>query len=428
MHVSSSWRAVAVTAALTLAGSSLAGAHYGGDQRDADWVGTWATAVTHGNASGSTNVGLTDQSVRLVVRPTVGGDRIRIRLSNIYGEKTVTVGAATVAKPNKATPELSDIDPNTLRTLTFNGAGTASMVKGSELLSDPVNLRLGNLDDLVVSLYFPENTGPTTFHGSSIQDNFVGPSNLVTQPGGTAYTLTRRCCWFFLSGVDVETDKADGSIVVLGDSITDGTASTFNANNRWPDQLAERLIASAGKRDKVPSVLNAGLAGSRLNHEGSEPSDNGAFPGFNEVGVNSLARLNEDVFAQTGVRTVITELGVNDIWMSDDSAAEIIGALRQVNAQVKQRGLRSLVTTITPFEGIGGTDSWTPAKEATRQAVNSYLRSSTEFDGVLDFDQVLRDPAAPSKLNPAYDSGDHIHPNDAGYQAMAASVPLKLVR
>ncbi|MFG1815573.1 SGNH/GDSL hydrolase family protein [Kribbella sp. NPDC049174] len=428
MHVSSSWRAVAVTAALTLAGSSLAGAHYGGDQPDADWVGTWATAVTHGNASGSTNLGLTDQSVRLVVRPTVGGDRIRIRLSNIYGEKTVTVGAATVAKPNKATPELSDIDPATLRTLTFNGAGTASMVKGSELLSDPVNLRLGNLDDLVVSLYFPENTGPTTFHGSSIQDNFVGPSNLVTQPGGTAYTLTRRCCWFFLSGVDVETDKADGSIVVLGDSITDGTASTFNANNRWPDQLAERLIASAGKRDKVPSVLNAGLAGSRLNHEGSEPSDNGAFPGFNEVGVNSLARLNEDVFAQTGVRTVITELGVNDIWMSDDSAAEIIGALRQVNAQVKQRGLRSLVTTITPFEGIGGTDSWTPTKEATRQAVNSYLRSSKEFDGVLDFDQVLRDPAAPSKLNPAYDSGDHIHPNDAGYQAMAASVPLKLVR
>jgi lysophospholipase L1-like esterase len=426
MHISSSWRAVAVTAALSLAGSSLAGASYGG-RRDAEWVGTWATAVTHGNAAGSTNLGLTDQSVRLMVRPTVGGDRIRIRLSNIYGEKTVTVGAATVAKPDKSTPEQSDIDPATLRTLTFNGSGTASMIKGSELLSDPVDLELDNLDDLVISLYFPQNTGPTTFHGSSLQENFVGPSNLVDQPGGAAYTLTRRCCWFFLSGVDVETDKSDGSIVVLGDSITDGTASTFNANNRWPDQLAERLIAAAGKR-KVPSVLNAGLAGSRLNHEGSEPSDNGAFPGFNEVGVNSLARLNEDVFAQTGVRTVITELGVNDIWMSDDSAAEIIGALRQLNTQVKQRGLRSLVSTITPFEGIGGAGSWTPAKEATRQAVNSYLRSSNEFDGVLDFDQVLRDPAAPSKLNPAYDSGDHIHPNDAGYQAMAASVPLKLVR
>ncbi|WP_406050916.1 SGNH/GDSL hydrolase family protein [Kribbella sp. NBC_00889] len=426
MHISSSWRTVAVTAALTLAGSTLAGASYGGD-RDSEWVGTWATAVTHGNATGSTNLGLTDQSVRLVVRPTVGGDRIRIRLSNIYGEKTVTVGAATVAKPNKATPELSDIDPNTLRTLTFGGSGSASMVKGSELLSDPVNLRLGTLDDLVVSLYFPENTGPTTFHGSSIQDNFVGPSNLVTESGGAAYTLTRRCCWFFLSGVDVQTDDSDGSIVVLGDSITDGTNSTPNANNRWPDQLAERLAASAG-HEPFPSVLNAGLAGSRLNHEGSEPSDNGAFPGFNEVGVNSLARLNEDVFAQTGVRTVITELGVNDIWMSDDSAAEIIGALRQVNAQVKERGLRSLVSTITPFEGLSGTDSWTPAKEATRQAVNSYLRSSHEFDGVLDFDKVVRDPAHPSQLNPALDSGDHIHPNEAGYQAMAASVPLNLVR
>ncbi|MFB6721923.1 SGNH/GDSL hydrolase family protein [Kribbella sp. NPDC056345] len=426
MQVPKQWRAVALTAALTLAGSTLAGASYGGSGRhDNTWVGTWATAVTHGNAAGSTNLGLTDQSVRLVVRPSVGGDKIRIRLSNIYGEKTVTVGAATVAKPNKATPEQSDIDPNTLRTLTFNGSGTASMVKGSELLSDPLNFELGNLDDLVVSLYFPVNTGPTTFHGSSLQENFVGPSNLVDQPGGAAYTLTRRCCFFFLSGVDVQTEDSRGSIVVLGDSITDGTASTFNANNRWPDQLAERLAAT-GK--PFPGVLNAGLAGSRLNHDGTEPSDNGAFPGFNEVGVNSLARLNEDVFPQTGVRTVITELGVNDIWMSDDSAAEIIGALRQLNTQVKQRGLRSIVSTITPFEGMGGTDSWTPAKEATRQAVNSYLRSSREFDGVLDFDKVLRDPAAPSKLNPLYDSGDHIHPNDAGYQAMAASVPLKLVR
>ncbi|GAB3946331.1 SGNH/GDSL hydrolase family protein [Kribbella albertanoniae] len=426
MHVPKQWRAVALTAALTLAGSTLAGASYGGGGQHANpWVGTWATAVTHGNAAGSTNLGLTDQSVRLVVRPSVGGDKIRIRLSNIYGEKTVTVGAATVAKPNKATPELSDIDPNTLRTLTFSGSGTASMVKGSELLSDPLQFELGNLDDLVVSLYFPVNTGPTTFHGSSLQENFVGPSNLVTESGGAAYTLTRRCCFFFLSGVDVQTEDSRGSIVVLGDSITDGTASTFNANNRWPDQLAERLAAT-GK--PFPGVLNAGLAGSRLNHDGTEPSDNGAFPGFHEVGVNALARLNEDVFPQTGVRTVITELGVNDLWMSDDSAAEIIGALRQLNTQVKQRGLRSIVSTITPFEGMGGTDSWTPAKEANRQAVNSYLRSSREFDGVLDFDKVLRDPAAPSKLNPLYDSGDHIHPNDAGYQAMAASVPLKLVR
>ncbi|GAA0603532.1 SGNH/GDSL hydrolase family protein [Kribbella sandramycini] len=428
MHVPKHWRAVALTAALTLTGSTLAGAGYGGGgHRDDAWVGSWATAVTHGNATGSTNLGLTDQSVRLIVRPTVGGDKIRIRLSNIYGEKTVKVGAATVAKPNKATPEQSDIDPGTLRTLTFNGNGSTSMIKGSELLSDPVNLKLGTLDDLVVSIYFPENTGPTTFHGSSLQENFVGPANLVTQPGGAAYTLTRRCCWFFLSGVDVQTEKSAGSIVVLGDSITDGTASTFNANNRWPDQLAERLAADAGRKP-FPSVLNAGLAGSRLNHEGTEPSDNGAMPGFGEIGPNSLARLNEDVFAQTGVRTVITQLGVNDIWMSDDSATEIIDALRQVNVQAKQRGLRSLVTTITPFEGIGGTDSWTPAKEATRQAVNSYLRSSREFDGLLDFDKVLRDPAAPSKLNALYDSGDHIHPNDAGYQAMAASVPLKLVR
>ena len=188
--------------------------------------------------------------------------------------------------------------------------------------------------------------------------------------------MTRRCCFFFLSGVDVQTDKSkparSSSSATRSPTARPARSTPTTAG---PTSSPSDSSAAAGHK-AFPSVLNAGLAGSRLNHEGTEPSDNGAFPGFNEVGVNSLARLNEDVFAQTGVRTVITELGINDIWMSDDSAAEIIGALRQVNAQVKERGLRSLVTTITPFEGIGGTDSWTPAKEATRQAVNSYLRSS----------------------------------------------------
>ncbi|WP_328990944.1 SGNH/GDSL hydrolase family protein [Kribbella sp. NBC_01245] len=426
MKISRSWQPVAASVVLALVGSTAitTSAETGSGNRE--WVGTWAAAVTHGNAAGSTNAGLNNQSVRLNIRTSIGGDQLRVRLTNIYGEQAVAIGAATIARPNKATPELSDIDPATVRTLTFNGgSATATMNKGAELLSDPVDLKLNPLEELLVSVYFPTPTGPTTFHSTTNHHNFVGPTNLTAEAGGAGYTLTRTCCWFFVSGVDVQTKKAPGSIVVLADSLGDGNGSTFNGNNRWPDQLAERLNQAWGK--KAPGILNASLAGSRLNHEGNEPGA-GGFPGFNELGVNGLARVNEDVFGQTGVKTVITDLGINDIWMSNDSADAIIASLRQINAQAKEKGLRSIVATLAPYEGTGAPGVWTPEKDATRNAVNAYLRSSDEFDGLIDFDAILRDPTHPSRLLPAYDSGDHIHPNDAGYQAVANAIDLKLLK
>ena len=436
MRVSRQVRSVAVATVVTLAGSAAAiagatgngsssGNGNGNNGGGKDWVGSWSAAVTHAEPTGFTNTGLTNQSARYVVRPSVGGDKIRIRFSNLYGEQAVQIGAATVAKPNTATPALSDIDTSTLKTLTFNGSPTATMNKGAEVYTDPIDLRLADLGSLVVSAYFPTATGPTTWHASALQDNFFGAGNLTTAADGTGYTTTRPCCWLFLSGVDVYTSKSDGPVVALGDSITDGIGSTQNANNRWTDQLAERLVARRG--NDAPGVLNTGLAGSRLNHEGPEPGDAG-FPGFEQLGVNALARVNEDVFSQTQPSAVITQLGINDIWISRDNAPEIIASLRQINTQAKEKGLTSMVGTITPFQGLAGEGAWTPEKEAVRQAVNAYLRSSREWDAVIDFDKALRDPANPARLNPALDSGDHIHPNDAGHQAMADAVPLNRLR
>ncbi|MGH3661190.1 MAG: SGNH/GDSL hydrolase family protein [Micromonosporaceae bacterium] len=416
--------ALTVTGALALSG--VGAARPGATDSDgAEWAGSWATAVAHGNETGSTHDGFEDQSVRMVVHTSVGGGRLKIRLSNLYGEQDVRVGHATVARPDTSTPELSDIDPATVRELTFNGAKAATMQQGGELWSDPANLAVGSQKDLVVTVYFPTPTGPTTFHATSRQHNFVGDTDLTEAAGGEGFGITRDCCWFFLSGVDVERADSPGSVVVLSDSIGDGNASTIDTNQRWPDLLADRLI-KALPAELTPGVLNASNAGSRLNHEGDEDGA-GGFPGFPQLGVNSQARLGEDVFSQTDVRTVITHLGINDIWMSNDSADEIIAALRQINTQLKHHGLRNLVGTITPYEGHGAEGVWTPAKEATRQAVNAYLRSSEEFDGLVDFDLALRDPDQPSKLLAAYDSGDHIHPNDLGNQAMADAVTLSLL-
>jgi lysophospholipase L1-like esterase len=434
------WKATSVAGALVLVGSSVllsssgvtatasspaaaTPAHYSsGPDLGSGWANTWEAAVTHGDLTGSTNAGLNDQSVRLIVHTTVSGSEVRIRLTNEHGDQAITVGHATVAKPDTSTAVASDINPGTLHELRFNGSASAVIHKGDDLLSDPVNLPVGSQQDLVVSVYFPTPTGPTTFHSTSRQTNFVGPTDLADQVSGAGYTTTRTCCWFFLSGVDVLRGHTTGPVVVFGDSLGEGNGSTLDANTRWPNLLYKRLANAGG--DRAPAVLNASLAGNRLNHEGIEPGA-GDFPGFPELGDNALARLSDDVFKETGVRTVITDLGINDIWMSDDSATAIITTLRQLNAQLKARGVRSVLATLAPYEGMGGPGVWTPEKDATRNAVNAWLRTHcNEFDGLIDFDKVLRDPANPAQLLPSLDSGDHIHPNDAGNQLMANAVSL----
>ncbi|MGI8665178.1 MAG: SGNH/GDSL hydrolase family protein [Jatrophihabitans sp.] len=408
--------------ALASSPAKAAPAHYSpGPDQGRGWANTWMAAVTHGDSAGSTNAGLNDQSVRLIVHTTVSGSEVRIRLTNEHGDQAITIGHATVAKPNLATASQSDINPATLHELRFNGSASAVVHKGADLLSDPVNLPVGSQQDLVVSVYFPTPTGPTTFHGTSLQTNFVGPTDLADQVSGLGYTTTRTCCWFFLSGVDVLRDHSTGPVLVFGDSLGEGNGSTLDANTRWPNLLYKRLAAARG--NNAPAVLNASLAGNRLNHEGTEPGA-GDFPGYAELGDNALARLDDDVFKEIGTRTVITDLGINDIWMSDDSAAAIIATLRQLNSQIKAHGMRSVVATLGPYEGMGGPGVWTPEKDATRNTVNNWLRHTNDFDGVIDFDKVLRDPANPAQLRPSLDSGDHIHPNDAGNQAMADAVSL----
>ncbi len=429
MSTPKKWHFVAAAAALLMVGtpSVVANAESPEVARHGKktWSASWATAVAGGNSGGPTNTGFENQTIRNIVHTTVGGSAVRVRLSNMYGEKDIQIGRATIARPDETTPDdLSDIDPSTLRELTFGGSTSATMNQGAELISDPIDFPIGDQQDLVVSVYYPVLTGLVTFHGTSRQTSFIGDEDLTSDTGAGLRRLS-DCCWLFLSGVDVERRKSPGSVVVFGDSIADGNGSTLNANKRWPDLLADRFI-DARPDSRTPAVLNMSLAGNRLNHEGTE-SGAGGFPGYNELGPNALARLDEDIFAQNDAQAVITHLGINDIWMSDDSAEAIIASLRQINQQVKARGLRSLVGTLTPYEGHGEPGVWTPEKEETRQTVNEYLRTSKEFDGVVDFDRVLRDPEQPSRLLPAYDSGDHIHPNDAGNEAMAGAVSLRLL-
>jgi len=416
----------AVVSTVLVASSGEAAEQGGRGHSSPEWVGTWATATSRGLASGSTFEGLNNQSVRMIVHGSVGGAKVRVRLTNVYGDRAVEVGRATVAKPNTTTPVLSDIDAASTRELRFNGSPTATINRGAELLSDPVDLRLADDQDLVVSVYFPTPTGLTTFHNTSLQSNFVGTGDVAAAPGGEGYTTERTCCWFFLSSVDVLRGDSNGTVGVFGDSLADGNGTTFNGNMRWPNQLTDRLLKVRGD---VPGVLNFGLAGSRLNHEGNEPGD-GGFPGSFGLGTNALARMDEDVFSETGLHSVVVDLGINDIWMNAEPADKIIASLRQINQQARERDIQVIIGTLGPFNGFATAAGpvWTAEKEASRNAVNTYLREHRhEFDAVVDFDKLLRDPADPSKLKPEFDSGDHIHPNDAGAKAMADAIPLGLI-
>jgi lysophospholipase L1-like esterase len=413
---------------ISSAGSAAQDEGLDNNSRSGDWVGSWATAVTAGEPTGISHDGFNNESVRMFVHLSVGGDKFRVRLSNVFGAQSVAVGHATIARPNTSTTSLIDVDPASVRTLTFNGQNSATMQKGDELLSDPVDMAVHDGDDLAVTVFLPTPTGPTTWHATSRQTSFSGPGDLTASTASGAasgFTLSRDCCWFFLSGVDVSRNHSAGSVVVLADSIADGNGSTLNANTRWPDFLAKRLIDQRGNGN-TPGVLNAALAGNRLNHEGQEPGA-GGFPGFAQLGTNAGARLNEDIFPQTGVKTVILDLGINDIWMVGDSSAAIINTLKKLNTEMKERGLRVVVATLGPYEGFPLDGAWTPEKETTRVAVNDFLRNSRQFDGLLDFDKVLRDPAHPSQLRAEFDAGDHIHPNDAGAKALVDSIPLRLL-
>lgn len=384
------------------------------------WVGAWSTSqAVPGPANPAPFAGFNNQSVRMLIRTSISGEQIRIRLANTFGDRHLTVGHATVGLSDTTTPTRLDVQAATVKDITFGGSQSAFIPRFSEALSDPVPLSVPALQELVVTLYLPAPTGPPTFHSVASNQIFVGPGDLTTDAPGAGF-VGIRTNYYFLSGVDVLTRKALGTVVILGDSIVDGAFSTFNGYGRWSDRLAERLQAEDPLGPFELGVLNQGIGGNALTHDGSET---GPPPGSPGVGINGLARLDTDVFGQPGVRIVAICLGVNDIQLFNDSPDRIIAALKQASVQLKAANMIAIACQINPFEGYV---NWTPEKEVTRQAVNDYLRTTNDFHGVLDFNPVLRDPANPNRLRPDLDSGDHIHPNPAGYAAMGDSIPLRL--
>jgi lysophospholipase L1-like esterase len=384
----------------------------GDGAKKSTWVGTWAaseTEASHGNTSGSLT-GFTDQSVREIVHTSVGGNALRIRLTNEYGTTPLAIGHVTVGLPTA--PASADLVPDSIHTLTFAGSQSATVNVGADLISDPVQFDVPALHELAVTIYLPTATGPTSWHWQARETTYVYSGDQAANPSGAGPTATPTS-FFFLAGIDVRTRDADESVVVMGDSISDGYGSPVNANTRWPDFLAARMQQQHPAKH-VFGVLNESLSGNAVNHDGSES-------GFPAVGHNGLARLGHDAYANTAADAIIIELGVNDIQSNGDPADKIIAGLRQIGQQLRERGVRALVCTLGPFEGYS---SWTADKETTRLAVNAYIRGNHDFDAVVDMDAALRDPAAPSHLRADLDSGDHIHPNEAGAQAFAAAVPL----
>jgi len=368
-----------------------------------NWTATWA-ASPQKPAQG----GFDDVSLRLIVHTTIGGGATRIRLSNEFGTTPLQIGAATVGVRSSG----ASVEPGTLRTLTFNGKqGSATIPAGDQLTSDGVAENVPAQSDLAVSLYLPGDTGPPTEHadfGEAHQTSYIsGGGNHVGDQDSGQYPITTTS-WFYLSGVDVRA-PGTAAVVALGDSITDGTHSTDNTNHRYPDWLAGRLQSAGGAYSRL-SVLNAGIGGNELLQTsaccGASPS--------------ALDRLNTDVLDQPGARDVIVLLGTNDLLGAHQATAdEVISGLRQLISRIHARGLRVFGGTITP------SGQFTAAEETERETVNQWITTSGAYDGVIDFASAIADPGDPAAINPAYDSGDHLHPNDSGYQAMAGAVNLR---
>lgn len=410
------------------------------DQRGQRWIGTWATAPQHFVPGGIDT--FRSQTLRLIVHTSVGGKKVRVEISNTFGEKPLLIGRARIARRTSGV----GIDPAANRALTFGGRASTKVAARSPVVSDPVDLDVLGLSDLAISLYLLEGTKATTSHALALQTSYVSGK------AGDATAAVRFpqakpiAVWPFLTEVDVAASARAATIVALGSSLTDGDGSTQDANRRWPDVLAERL-QKAGRRGAELGVLNEGIIGNRLLSDTSSPRQAGGPPPLGAVfaqlgpalGQSGPARFERDVLARAGVKYVVVALGVNDILFPGSfipgaemvSAQSITNGYRQLIARAHKRGVRVIGSTIPPFEHalFRSPFFWgffAPEKEHVRREVNAWILRGGAFDGVIDFDAAVRDPHHPTQLLSAHDSGDHLHPNDAGNVAQVKAISLAL--
>ncbi|MGF1624120.1 MAG: SGNH/GDSL hydrolase family protein [Alphaproteobacteria bacterium] len=387
-----------------------------------DWIDTWAAAPQpiwgpDFLAPLDFPRNLWAQTIRQVARVSLGGEQVRIALSNEYGDRPMTVDAARIALSDTG----ARIQEGTDRALTFGGEPSITIPPGASVVSDPADLNVPPLGSVAVSLYFASLTPTTTMHWDGRQTAYIVAEDKTAEADivPDATTLSR----LFLSRVIVDAPEGARAIVTFGDSITDGDGSSADQNNRWPDILAERLHAAG---DTQTAVLNEGISGERVLSD--------------RMGINALARFEEAVLVHPYVDTVIFMMGINDIGWPDmvldpdaaaPSADDIIAGYKQLIARSHDHGIRVIGATLTPFnDAFGGSPLagyYNEDKEAARVAVNDWIQNGGAFDGVIDFDAVVQDPDNPNMILPAYDKGDNLHPNDAGYEAMANSIDLSLL-
>ncbi len=386
---------------LALVFVALTGADAWGDE--GRWVGTWAASPQRTEPANMPPApGLADATLRQVVRVSLGGRRVRVRFSNAFGAKTLTILSAQVAVP----AGVAAIRAESRKPLAFGGRSSVTIPQGAPMVSDPVDFELAPLSDLAVTVRVKDPTDAVTGHPGARCTSYLQAGDAIAEPD--LPRAARTLHWYYLCGVDVEAiDTEAGAVSVLGDSITDGRGSPTDGNGRWTDHLARRL--HEGKGTARVGVLNQGLGGNRLLKDG--------------LGPNALARLDRDVLAQPGVRWLIVLEGINDLGTHSATAGDIIAAYEQIIGRAHARGIKVYGATILPCEG---SFYFNRELEAARQEVNAWVRGPGRFDAVIDFDSATRDRQRPSRLSAAADGGDHLHPGPEGYRIMAGAVDLEL--
>jgi lysophospholipase L1-like esterase len=413
---------------------------------DAHWVATWAAAQQQPNAGrggGGRGAGgqaptpgaaqppaaaaaaipapapaapvagtLNNQTARMIVRTSIGGSRVRVEFSNAFGTAPLDMGAAHIAIRGQDSAIIAGSD----RPLLFNGKPAARVLPGAVLLSDPVDLVVPRLGDLAISVYVPGDSGRASQHSQALHTTYIATGDTTGQMEMADARTT--AAWYWISSVDVMAPADAGAIVAFGDSITDGTTSTVNANRSWPSLLAERLMTNPATSNL--SVLNLGIAGNRVLGDGA--------------GVSALARFDRDVLSQPGVKYLMILEGINDMNGAGRGGAtqgatpagpaltadDLIGAMKQMIERAHTHGIKAIGCTLTPYGNA------TDAVEALRQALNQFIRTGGAFDGMVDFDKVIQDPNDPRQFRQGYNNTDKLHPNDAGYKAMADAVDLSM--